>query len=269
MFDMKKVGVKLVKLRKEKNFTQMELADKLGISYQAVSNWERGLTMPDISKLPEIAEIFNITIDEFLDYQNGSKIVEQVATGSEESVAENIQMNIGDFEQVSSILKPSQLDAMSKRVTVDFSTEDTQALMRSLPFFNKDISDEMALKAIEEGCDLTEIIENNLPFLSRKVADQVVTCAIGKMDSGKLLDSSIPFINRATADKLVLEAISQGRAISQMYHVIPFVSDEIVKSMMNKALDDGEDMTELLGSMAPLLGKDILGDIIKRMSGNK
>lgn len=45
--------------------TQMELADKLDISFQAVSNWERGNTMPDISKFPELAEIFHISVDEF------------------------------------------------------------------------------------------------------------------------------------------------------------------------------------------------------------
>ena len=38
--------------------TQMELADRMGISFQVVSNWERGNSMPDISKLPELAEIF-------------------------------------------------------------------------------------------------------------------------------------------------------------------------------------------------------------------
>ena len=66
MFDMKQIGKKITDLRKAHNMTQMELADKLGISFQAVSNWERGSTMPDISKLPELAEIFHISVDELL-----------------------------------------------------------------------------------------------------------------------------------------------------------------------------------------------------------
>lgn len=57
-FNMDQIGRKISNLRREQNMTQMELADKLGISFQAVSNWERGNTMPDISKLPELAEIF-------------------------------------------------------------------------------------------------------------------------------------------------------------------------------------------------------------------
>ena len=38
----------------------------MGISFQAVSNWERGNSMPDISKLSELAEIFGVTLDELL-----------------------------------------------------------------------------------------------------------------------------------------------------------------------------------------------------------
>ena len=42
MFDMTKIGRNIAELRKERNMTQMELADKMEISFQAVSNWERG-----------------------------------------------------------------------------------------------------------------------------------------------------------------------------------------------------------------------------------
>ena len=66
MFDTRKVGKKIAELRKAKNMTQMELADAMGVSYQAVSNWERGNSMPDISKLPELAVIFGCSIDELL-----------------------------------------------------------------------------------------------------------------------------------------------------------------------------------------------------------
>ena len=46
MFDVQIVGRKIGKLRKKCNLTQMELADRMGVSYQAVSNWERGSSMP-------------------------------------------------------------------------------------------------------------------------------------------------------------------------------------------------------------------------------
>jgi|GEM_PF-155243 len=50
-------------LRKEKGFTQDSLAEKLGISFQAVSKWETGQSCPDITMLPLLADIFNVTVD--------------------------------------------------------------------------------------------------------------------------------------------------------------------------------------------------------------
>ena len=55
MFNMESIGRRIAELRKKANMTQMELADNMGITFQSISNWERGNTMPDISKLPELA----------------------------------------------------------------------------------------------------------------------------------------------------------------------------------------------------------------------
>ena len=54
----------LRKLRKERGMTQDELAKKLGISYQSVSKWEQGKSNPDLAMLPQIAVLFDVTIDE-------------------------------------------------------------------------------------------------------------------------------------------------------------------------------------------------------------
>lgn len=59
-------GQRFLKLRKARGLTQEDIAKKLNISAQAVSKWENDISSPDISLLPEIASIFNITIDELL-----------------------------------------------------------------------------------------------------------------------------------------------------------------------------------------------------------
>lgn len=77
MFDLARVGKQIKKYRIAADMTQMELAEKMGISFQAVSSWERNETMPDISRMTELAELFHITVDELLDYQDKAKCVER------------------------------------------------------------------------------------------------------------------------------------------------------------------------------------------------
>lgn len=64
------IGNSLKNLRKNKNLTQEELAQHLSVSPQTVSKWENNLSAPDISMLPVLAEFYNITIDELLQYDS-------------------------------------------------------------------------------------------------------------------------------------------------------------------------------------------------------
>ena len=64
--DVKKTGKFICALRKEKNLTQAALAEMLGISNRTVSKWENGDGMPDIALLPEVAGVFDVTVDELL-----------------------------------------------------------------------------------------------------------------------------------------------------------------------------------------------------------
>ncbi len=67
--DNEKFGVFLAQLRKQKSFTQKELAQKLFVSDKAVSKWERGLSMPDISLLSPLSTLLGVTITELLSGQ--------------------------------------------------------------------------------------------------------------------------------------------------------------------------------------------------------
>lgn len=69
--NQEKIGKFIAELRKEKNLTQEELANKLGITKNAVSKWERGISMMDVSLFKPVCEILDISIVELL---NGEKI---------------------------------------------------------------------------------------------------------------------------------------------------------------------------------------------------
>ena len=58
------IGKNIKSFRRRCGFTQAYLAERLGISVQAVSKWENGTSMPDIMLLPEIARAFGVSIDE-------------------------------------------------------------------------------------------------------------------------------------------------------------------------------------------------------------
>ena len=64
--DNKKIGIYLQGKRKESKMTQADLAEKLNVTYQAVSRWETGESIPDIQTLDHIATLYNISVDEIL-----------------------------------------------------------------------------------------------------------------------------------------------------------------------------------------------------------
>ena len=69
--DQLKIGKFIADCRKRKNLTQMQLAEKLGITDKAISKWERGIAMPDPSIMLELCDILSISVNELL---SGEKI---------------------------------------------------------------------------------------------------------------------------------------------------------------------------------------------------
>ena len=69
-----KVGMQIAALRKAKGITQSELGERIGVSFQAVSKWERGETLPDTAILPDLAKVLETTVDYIL--LGGDKAVE-------------------------------------------------------------------------------------------------------------------------------------------------------------------------------------------------
>lgn len=64
--DNHKIGRQIALLRAAKGITQNELGERVGVSFQAVSKWERGETLPDISTLPDLADVLETTVDNIL-----------------------------------------------------------------------------------------------------------------------------------------------------------------------------------------------------------
>ncbi len=68
------IGKNISRYRKERKLTQEELARKLGVTFQAVSKWECGNSLPDITLIPNIAEILEISLDRLFGFKSQEEI---------------------------------------------------------------------------------------------------------------------------------------------------------------------------------------------------
>jgi transcriptional regulator with XRE-family HTH domain len=86
--DQQKIGSFLKELRKEKGFTQEQLAEELGVAGRTISRWETGNNMPDISLLIEIAEFFDVSIPEIIKGERKSEDMKEEVKEVAESMSD-------------------------------------------------------------------------------------------------------------------------------------------------------------------------------------
>ena len=80
--DLKKIGKFIAENRKKAGFSQESLAEELDLSNRSISKWERGICLPETSKMPELCKLFNITINdlfsgEIVDMKENNKKLEE------------------------------------------------------------------------------------------------------------------------------------------------------------------------------------------------
>ena len=95
------IGNRISRLRKEKGMSQEALAEKIGVSPQAVSKWENDQSCPDISLLPQLAKLLDVTVDELL--TGASNEVRMVPKGQRKSIEEltlRVRIHSADGDKV-------------------------------------------------------------------------------------------------------------------------------------------------------------------------
>ena len=95
--DNQKFGAFVAELRREKGMTQKELAERLFVSDKAVSKWERGLSLPDISLLQPMADIFGVSITELLGGER--RKAREFSTSEEEWIVEGAVVALTSQEE--------------------------------------------------------------------------------------------------------------------------------------------------------------------------
>lgn len=241
MFDMKQIGKKITDLRKANNMTQMELADKLGISFQAVSNWERGNTMPDISKLPELAEIFHISVDELL---NGkAPLVEAVLNDAVDEYMEEGTVTEQEIADTLPLLKPEQAEEILEKADVS-KFHDISSF---LPFMNSDALAEIAMEYVEQGDSVDEL----LPFLDEGDVSKIAHIF---MKNGDSISGFLPFMHEEEVADLAFEALERKDSFSEY---LPFMYEEDVAALAKKLEERGDSIAQCL----PFMDEDDVSEL--------
>lgn len=97
--DQRDIGKFIASCRKNKEMTQSELAEKLGVSINAVSKWERGINLPDYSNLQELCSVLGISLNEFFAGRH----------------LEDSEIERQSEENLLSVVKQSELDRQRKK----------------------------------------------------------------------------------------------------------------------------------------------------------
>lgn len=100
----KTLGMMIAELRKEKGMTQLELAEKMGVTDKAVSKWERDLSCPDINSLPNLAEILGVTVDELMQIKREAENPKQSPKEIVQTVLKAVPLAMGVAVVVLSVL---------------------------------------------------------------------------------------------------------------------------------------------------------------------
>ena len=117
--DLKKVGEQIASLRKEKGLTQSELGERLGVSFQAVSKWERGEALPDITLLPDIAKILEASIDFILTGSEKITHYKGKITVSDMREGLNCLKNAGGFLGTDNLIYRAAINGINTELNTD------------------------------------------------------------------------------------------------------------------------------------------------------
>ena len=265
-FDMRRIGQTIARLRRKQNLTQMALADLMGVSFQAVSNWERGQSMPDVSKLPELADIFSVSVDELLGRQ-APPIVTHAMSDDLEEYLQSAPVSLPEAAQVAPVLLPGHMEQI---------TDQLLGLRDLLPLTEL-VRDEASAQApaAELPADVRapELIDL-LPYLSTEkvdallrgnAADEAFVSACLPFASSRLLTELastwerdgrdiqplVPFLQTSTVDTIVCTMKVRGESISAL---APFMSSGALERIFLDRLRQKKPVRSLL----PFVGSDLL-----------
>ena len=255
MFDMRKIGKRIAELRKSKNITQMALADMMGISFQAVSNWERGESMPDISKLGELSEIFGVSIDDILCNKRAAEIVEEISAGEKPS-----DITPEELTETVPLMAPKQAEESIKENKNKMTISQLAALA---PYMNGDDLGEIAVGLAKNGGSLEDVAAL-APYMDVDDVGKVVRELVKNGGSLEDIAALAPFMNEDDLGEMAKEAVKNGGTLEDIAVLAAFMNEDDLGEIAKEAIKSGGTLEDV-ANLAPFMDEDDLGEIVKKM----
>lgn len=122
---IKKVGEQIASLRRQKGLTQNELGERLNISFQAVSKWERGETLPDTAILTDLANVLETTVDFILN--GGEKLMQYRGKITVADMREGIAcpQRMGSLAGTDNLIYRSAIAGINEKMNTDIESAFT------------------------------------------------------------------------------------------------------------------------------------------------
>jgi len=251
MFDTRKIGMKIAALRKAKDMTQLELADKMMVSYQAVSNWERGNSLPDISKLVELSQILEVSIEELLDSEQEAKIVEKIIHTPDE-------VALKEAARVAVMMKPAELDEVIDKKQIE--ELDSETLIDLAPF----VSTEKLLELIDRAkVEEMQTFVALAPFLDSEALKNLLLKQENLQGDSSMLTALAPFLDSADIVEVLQQNPDLDGGIGSLAGLAPFLEDTDLETILENLPEDQILSDELVG-IAPFLSDKLVSRLGRR-----
>lgn len=277
MFDTMNIAKKIKQARIDKNMTQMNLADELGVSYQAVSNWERGNSMPDISKLGDLCAALDITVNELLG----------IEAPAVTKAMEKEELTMEELVEVAPVLPPAEVKEKTEKAKKKRKL-DMSKIADMAAYLDEEFLSELVLEAAEDSldgideiaCHLNEDIFvalaekakpddlENLAEAACHMGDEALNRMVRRcVEAGKLevLEDIACFMSEETLDALVCQCEAAGK-MELVTEIACFLSDKTLSGIVDWLIDQKFDPEELdwdVSELYPFMGTEPLRKLAK------
>lgn len=258
MFNVNQVSRMLKDARIKKNLTQSALAERLGVTYQAVSNWERGTSLPDISNLSVLCDLLELDLYQLVGASQDQALAESFFSNPDKLN----DASIDAIAAVASMLPPEQLMETVRDKKSELRKLST--LVQLAPFIDADLIAELGADLVPTH--IGEVIELS-PFVTTERCanwiDKLEQTEDFDLDVG-LLSELGPYLSQEKMDQLSERVVPDSLIV--LDSVAPFLSaDALCRLAEHVEHVTLEDYLIAMECLAPFLGRAAMERLHKKI----